>query len=72
MRKHVGHEAPFPFELPKRCIQLFSFVGDTVLDPFCGSGTTLIEAIRLNRKAVGIELQQNYCDLTRKRIQENC
>ena len=66
--KRVGHEAPFPRELPRRCIKLFSFVGDTVLDPFAGSGTTLIEAICNKRKAMGIELEEKYCDLSRKRI----
>jgi len=40
-KKRIGHPAPFPIELPKRCIKLFSFVGDTILDPFVGSGTTL-------------------------------
>ena len=66
--KRVGHEAPFPRELPKRCIKLFSFVGDTVLDPFCGSGTTLIEALANNRHAIGIEKEKKYCELSKERI----
>ena len=66
--RRVGHEAPFPRELPKRCIKLFSFVGDTVLDPFCGSGTTLIEALANNRHAIGIEKEANYCALSAERI----
>lgn len=70
--KRIGHEAPFPLELPKRCIKLFSFVGDTVFDPFAGSGTTLIAAINGSRNAVGIELEPHYCDLTIKRIEEEC
>ena len=70
--KRLGHKAPFPRELPKRCIQLFSFKEDTVLDPFVGSGTTMIEAIRGGRKAVGIELSADYCDLTRKRVLKEC
>ena len=43
-KSKIGHPAPFPVELPKRCIKLFSFVGDTVLDPFMGSGTTVVAA----------------------------
>jgi len=67
-KKRVGHPAPFPLELPKRCIKLFSYVGDTVLDPFCGSRTTLIAAIQNKRKAIGIEIDKEYCALSRKRI----
>ncbi len=66
--KRIGHEAPFPRELPKRCIKLFSFVGDTVLDPFCGSGTTMIEAVINGRNGVGIERETKYCELSNKRI----
>ncbi len=67
-KKRIGHPAPFPRELPKRCIKLFSYVGDTVLDPFLGSGTTLIEAIANGRKGVGIEIDKNYCLLAKERI----
>ncbi len=70
--RRIGHPAPFPPELAKRCLQLFSFVGDTVLDPFVGSGTTLIEAVKHKRRAVGIELEEPYCDLTRKRLKKEC
>ena len=70
--KRVGHEAPFPRELPRRCIKLFSFVGDTVLDPFMGSGTTMIEAINHKRQAIGIEREPKYCDLIRQRVNEAC
>ena len=64
----VGHPAPFPRELPRRCIKLWSFEGDTILDPFCGSGTTLLEANLHNRIAIGIDIEAEYCDLTAKRI----
>ena len=62
------HPATFPIELPKRCIKLFSFIGDVILDPFLGSGTTVIAANSLFRKGIGIEVDQKYCDLTKKRL----
>lgn len=67
-RKKIGHPAPFPLELPKRCIKLFSYVGDTVLDPFLGSGTTLVACALLNRKGIGVEIDKKYCELAKKRI----
>lgn len=70
--KRIGHEAPFPRELPKRCIKLLSFVGDTVLDPFAGSGTTLIEAMEHGRFGTGIEMEKRYCALIRKRVEKEC
>ena len=69
--KRVGHEAPFPRELPRRCIKLFSFVGDTILDPFMGSGTTMIESINLGRKSIAIEKEDRYCSLIENRVFEN-
>ena len=71
-KKRIGHPAPFPRELPKRCIKLFSYVGDTILDPFLGSGTTIIEAINNNRKAIGIEMSDEYVELAEKRIKNEC
>lgn len=67
-RKKDGHPAPFPEELPKRCIKLFSYVGDIVLDPFMGSGTTVVVANKLNRKAIGIEISRKYCELALDRL----
>ena len=65
-----GHPAAFPVELPKRCIKLFSFVGDTVLDPFAGSGSTLIAAHLHNRKFIGVEIDKGYCDIASERLQK--
>lgn len=67
-KKRVGHPAPFPRELPKRCIKLFSFVGDVVCDPFSGSGTTMIESYLNKRAFVGIELDKSYCELAKNRF----
>ncbi|MFZ1947935.1 MAG: site-specific DNA-methyltransferase [bacterium] len=55
------HPAPFPLELATRLVKMFSFVGDTVLDPFCGSGTTMVAALRAGRNSVGVEIEPEYC-----------
>lgn len=68
-KKKIGHPAPFPLELPKRCVKIFSYVGDTVLDPFMGSGTTLLAAAMLARKAVGVEVDKGYCKLAKTRME---
>lgn len=67
-KKRIGHPAPFPRELPKRAIKLFSYVKDVVFDPFTGSGTTLIEAQNNNRIGIGVELDKNYCKIASNRI----
>jgi len=67
-KKKIGHPAPYPIELPRRCIKLFSYVDDVVLDPFCGSGTTLIAAVNNQRIGIGIDVDKKYCELARKRI----
>lgn len=69
-KKRIGHPAPFPRELPKRCIKLFSYVGDLVCDPFSGSGTTMIESYLHNREFMGIELDREYYELSKKRFLE--
>lgn len=66
--KSIGHPAPFPDELPKRLIKLYSFVGDTVLDPFIGSGTTAAVAQSLNRNAIGYDVNPDYIKLAKKRV----
>jgi len=65
-----GHPAPFPIELPRRCIKLFSFIDDIVLDPFLGSGTTLIASYLNNRKGIGIDIDKDYCDIAIKRLRQ--
>lgn len=68
--KRIGHPAPFPLELPYRLIQLYSFEGDTVLDPFIGSGTTAIAALKSGRRFVGYENNPEYVSLALKRIEK--
>jgi len=70
--KRIGHEAPFPRVLPRRCIKLLSFPGDTILDPFNGSGTTMIEATLHGRKSIGVELERKYCKLFIRRANKIC
>ncbi|WP_302273027.1 DNA-methyltransferase [Brachyspira aalborgi] len=66
--KRIGHPAPFPEELPNRLIKLFSFTNDIVIDPFMGSGTTAIAAIKNNRNFVGYEINKEYINLANNRI----
>lgn len=66
--KRVNHPAPFPVELPKRCIEMFTFVGDVVLDPFLGSGTTAVAAKMAGRKYVGCDLSAEYCAIAEERL----
>jgi DNA modification methylase len=63
-----GHPAPFPLELARRCIRLSTWPDETVLDPFAGSGTTLVAARQLGRRAIGIEPSQRYCELAARRL----
>lgn len=66
--RKVGHPAPFPIELPYRLIQLYTFEGDIVLDPFMGSGTTALAALDAKRKYVGYETNPKYVKLAKRRI----
>lgn len=68
--RKIGHPAPFPEELPHRLIQLYTFRGETVLDPFCGSGSTCIAAINDGRNYIGYEINPDYAELAEKRIGE--
>lgn len=67
-KKKIGHPAPFPLELPLRCIKLFSYKEDIILDPFVGSGTTLIAAMKEKRIGIGVEIDENYVNLCIDRI----
>lgn len=68
--RHIGHPAPFPVELPRRLIELYSFRGDSVLDPFAGSGTTCLAALTSERQYVGYEIEAEYIQLAEKRLLE--
>ncbi len=63
------HPAPFPFELAYRLVRMFSFWGDTVLDPFMGTGTTLLAAARCGRNAIGVEVESLYVEKARSRLE---
>ena len=70
--KLKSHPAPFPIELPKRCIKLLSYINDIVLDPFLGTGTTAVACKQLGRRYIGIEISEEYCKIAEKRLaQEN-
>ena len=68
--KRIGHPAPFPLELPYRLIQLYTFEGEVILDPFIGSGQTAIAAIKAKRHYVGYDISEEYVELAEGRIQE--
>ncbi|ACI19507.1 DNA-methyltransferase [Dictyoglomus thermophilum] len=68
--KKIGHPAPFPIELPYRCIQLYTFEGEVVLDPFMGSGQTAIAALKAKRFYIGYEINKVYVNLANRRIRE--
>jgi DNA modification methylase len=66
--KKVGHPAPFPVELPYRLIQLYTYKGDIILDPFMGSGTTALAAIQAGRRYIGYDNEPAYVRLAEERI----
>ncbi len=68
--RRVSHPAPFPIELPERLIRLYTYEGDLVLDPFMGSGSTLVAAARLDRRYVGYDLDPTYVDIARLRVRD--
>lgn len=67
--KKVGHPAPFPEELAKRCIKMHSWVGSTILDPFMGCGTTAVVSKKLSRNYIGFDISEEYCNLTKSRLE---
>ena len=67
-KTRIGHPTPFPIELPERCIKMFSYKDDLILDPFCGSGTTLISCHQEKRKGIGIEIDKEYYNLAVNRF----
>ncbi len=69
--KRIGHPAPFPVELPRRLVELYSFKGDIIFDPFMGSGSTCIAATNSDRKYLGIDINEEYCKLAENRILSN-
>jgi DNA modification methylase len=68
--REKGHPAPFPEELAFRLINMFSFVGDTVLDPFLGTGTTTVAGIRAHRSTIGYEIERKYLDIASQRLRQ--
>ena len=69
--RSIGHPAPFPEELPHRLIQLYTFKGDVVLDPFCGSGTTCLAALKDGRHYVGYDIKSEYVKLANQKIKRH-
>jgi DNA modification methylase len=65
-----NHPAPFPLELASRLVRMFSFHGDTVLDPFCGTGTTMIAALRYERNSIGIDIEPEYCRMAARYLKK--
>jgi len=70
--KRVNHPAPFPIELPRRLIELYTYSNDVVLDPFVGSGTTCVAAMRGNRHYIGYDTSEEYVETSKARLRTEC
>jgi site-specific DNA-methyltransferase (adenine-specific) len=68
--RRIGHPAPFPEELPNRLVQLYSFTNDIILDPFMGSGTTAVVAVKTKRNYIGYDISEEYIELANNRIKK--
>jgi DNA modification methylase len=68
----TGHPAVMPVELAARAIRFSTWPGETVLDPFAGTGTTLLAARLLGRRAIGVEISERYCELAATRLAQGC
>ena len=66
----IGHPAPFPVALPRRLIELYTYQGDLILDPFLGSGTTAVAAVETGRHYVGFDTEEQYINLAEERVSE--
>ena len=62
------HPAPYPLELAERLVKMFSFWGDTVFDPFCGTGTTMLAALKSDRNSIAVDIDPKYCEYAESRL----
>ena len=67
-QQRTEHPAPYPLEIPERLIKMFSFTGDTVLDPFSGTGTTALAAMKLGRNSISVDIERRYLELAESRL----
>src|SRR5690606_13468667 len=69
-QRRTDHPAPYPVEIPRRLIRMFSFTGDTVLDPFGGTGTTAVAAIEMGRHSISVDVEPRYIDIMESRLSD--